>query len=220
MALPIKYLAKLLSISSESLAAPCSADDAAAFAGVPAELRELWLGRNGFVAFENALVVRPLRSESSGCLGCVEWNQMELWKSRYGAIADDLFCFAEDAFGNQFAYSNGFCRFVSFCCETAEIDVLATTLEEFCAKLLGEWDVLTGHSLVREWQIIHGPIRPGHRLCPRVPFVGGGAFSRDNYVDLPDVELMHWNAAIYHRISPYEDGQKVDLSDLIPPWSQ
>lgn len=52
---------------------------------------EIWSRRNGFYAFDSALLVRPF---SSHCvpLGVVEWNDPFAWKKRFEAdLSKDIF---------------------------------------------------------------------------------------------------------------------------------
>src|ERR1700683_3555570 len=96
---------RLLSIGSHALAPAFETSgellDGRLRCSVGDELLGLLSIRNGFYAFESALLIRPLYSESDP-LGLVQWNRADLWKSEYKSKLGDVVCFAEDIFGVQF----------------------------------------------------------------------------------------------------------------------
>ena len=106
--------------------------DARALGGVPetalwsfvgareAELLDLLQRWNGFFAYLNALHVFPA-DPAPGELTVASWNAPNLWKGAFGGLADDLFCFASDTFGNQFAVRSNDIKF--FDVETGEFQV-------------------------------------------------------------------------------------------------
>jgi hypothetical protein len=71
---------------------------------------------NGLVGFQGALRVFGL---SDGELPSVfSWNDSQKWRTEYRGLDEGLFFFAEDAFGNQFAFCEG--RVVRFLAETGD----------------------------------------------------------------------------------------------------
>jgi len=118
-------------------------DAVAAPEGVPPGVCELLAARNGFFAFTSALHVRP-RGDVPGDV--VDWNRADGWRNAYGELADGLFFFAEDVFGNQFA-SDPDGRVVAFDAETAGREPLAASVSEWAKVLLDDWRYLTGYPL-------------------------------------------------------------------------
>jgi hypothetical protein len=173
------------------------------------ELQQLLKVRDGFWAYESALLVRPA-SSSSTVLSVRDWNDPGLWLSSYESLAlPDLLFFAEDAFGEQFALSkDGVVRFDP---ETAELEPIARSLHEWAARVTTEYNVLTGYPLAHEWQVAHGPLPPGERLVPKVPFVCGGQFALSNLAMMSDVEGMRFRGQLASQIVDVPDGAHIQF---------
>ena len=92
-------------------------------------------------------------------LGIQAWNEKSLWRQWYENLTDDLFFFAEDVFGGQFAIRND--DIVSFDPESGQIELLAQSLEGWAAQLLVNYPRLTGYPLAHSWQVSNGPIPVG-----------------------------------------------------------
>src|SRR5690348_11185013 len=93
---------KLVSISSEAL-------DSSNPSVFPTFLQEYSMGaelfhmleqKNGFYAFEYALHVLPLSSDTES--GLEGWNAESLWRNGYEDLAEGLLFFAEDILQDQF----------------------------------------------------------------------------------------------------------------------
>src|SRR5579864_6158685 len=68
------------------------------FGEIGASIGSVLRQKNGFFCFESALRFFP--SETSGASwGITDWNKHNLWKADYNGRADNVFCFAEDLFG-------------------------------------------------------------------------------------------------------------------------
>jgi hypothetical protein len=169
-------------------------------------LLPLLRARNGFYAFESALLVR----RSGGGTGSIEWWNNELtWRKSYPGLPEDLVFFAEDALGFPFAVSDS--GFFSFDPETAELELLGATADEWAAALLEDPDVLTGYPAAHDWQVENGALAPGYRLAPAVPFVLGGEYDAEALRAKPDVELADFRAMVYTRIKDLPDGAQVSI---------
>src|SRR5579859_7768624 len=90
------------------------------------ELIELLALRNGFYAFESALLLRPFDSNHNP-LGILQWNEPSVWKSAFKVGPSEAFFFAEDIFGVQFCIKDNAVN--SFNPETAEFNFLARSEE-------------------------------------------------------------------------------------------
>jgi hypothetical protein len=168
------------------------------------ELAELLTGRDGFYAYESALLVRPLQN-AGGPMGLIEWNLPARW-SAYERVEPLLF-FAEDIFGHPFAL--GAQGVVSFDLETGESETLAPTLEAWAQQLDEDPNLWTGWVLAHEWQERFGAIPLGHRLVPRQPFVLGGEYRIDNLVLVAEEEGLRARANLAQQIRHHPVGQSI-----------
>jgi hypothetical protein len=173
------------------------------------QLDALLRARNGFFAFESALLVRPSDGQGSAVRGLSEWNRADLWKGSYDGLADGLYCFAEDVFGGQFCLSEA--GVVSFDPETGDTRPMGHDLESWAGSLLADYPNLTGHAVARRWQEVHGQIGPELRLVPRIPFVLGGEFDLPNLHLLDSLEAMRFRASIAVQIRDLPDGASIRL---------
>jgi len=105
--------------------------------------------KNGFFAYESALLVRPLSSRDSP-LGIAEWNEPDLWKDQYEVDLSDHIFFAENIFGEQYSLTSD--GIYSFDPELGEVTLIAENLSDWTALILEDADFTTGHSLAKKWQ--------------------------------------------------------------------
>jgi hypothetical protein len=170
------------------------------------ELGEMLSKKNGFYAFDSALLVRPL-THVKPPLGIWEWNTPALWKYEYEGTLDGFLCFAEDVFGGQYALSRT--GIVAIDPETAETEDIASTLEQWADVILRNRNYRTGYSIAHDWQQRHGSIPVGHRLAPKIPFVTGGKYVLENLHPSIDVEAMRFRGSIARQIRDVPDGGHV-----------
>jgi hypothetical protein len=172
------------------------------------ELLTLLQQRNGFYAFESALLLRPLSCEGEP-KGIRQWNRLDIWRVDYMLEGSDLF-FAEDLFGFQFCISTG--RVKSFNPETGIFKEIASTLHEWIDWLFADYKMRTGWPLGHSWQLSHGPLQPGFRLVPKVPFVLGGKFSLKNLYECSELEAIRFRGNLAKQIRNCPDGTTVKIS--------
>ena len=200
-----KALLKLLEIGGTAFAPPNPAWPKKN--GTLAILNDQMLGRkNGFFAFESALRVFPsVTTEESW--GIDEWNGPSLWKVEYGGIADNILCFAEDVFGGQFCLSDrGVFRFDP---ESGVLDAVADDLESWAAKVLLDYDGMTGYGTAHAWQATNGLLPPRARLMPKRPFVVGGKSELTNLVAIDSIRLMKNMGNLARQIRDLPDGSQI-----------
>ena len=172
------------------------------------ELIGLLAHRNGFFAFESALLVRPLDCPASP-LGMLQWNDTAQWKAEYKVDLSSVVFFAEDIFGVQFCVNHNAVN--SFDPETGELAAIAGNLEDWARWVLEDARTRTGWPLAHLWQQQKGPLKLGTRLLPKVPFVFGGQFAVENLYALDETEGMRFRASIANQIHDSPDGSKVVL---------
>jgi len=172
------------------------------------ELLKLLTARNGFYAFEPALLVRPLECQTAP-FGLVQWNNAATWITNYKANLTGIIFFAEEIFGNQFCIKEE--KINLFNSETSELKVVANTLEDWTQWIIEDSKSTTGWPFGHFWQLRNGPLHPGNRLLPKVPFVLGGQFAPDNLYTLGEVEGMRYRATIANQILECPDGSNSNL---------
>jgi hypothetical protein len=173
------------------------------------EFREFLSEKNGFYAFDDALHVFPATMDNS-IMGIEEWNSQGLWRSHYGFLMKNYFFFAEDVFGTQFCVFED--KIYSFDPETAEIEEIAHTFNEWAGIIIDDSDFLTGFPLANQWQWKNGKIPTGQRLLPKKPFVAGGEFSLENLYLLDAVTGMRARADFAKQIHNVKDGTEIIFS--------
>lgn len=201
-------LQKLLSIGSDALGD--SRPIAATFTALGqrgSELLAVLEERNGFFAFESALLVRP-SGLSKRVRSLESWNAPGLWRDSYeGTPLQAGFFFAEDAFGGQFALAPSGVSSVNP--ETGEGQLVAADLEEWAEIVLKDPAYMTGHPLAHAWQEQHGPLAPDQRLVPATPFVLGGEYALENLVAYDALLGMRVRGGLARQIVDVPDGSSI-----------
>ena len=200
----MKNLQQLINIASNPLGRDVTSLQAST---IPTPVHEILLKKNGFYAFESALLIRPTQIHGSP-MSLEDWNRHETWIECFDNIPP-IFFFAENIFGEQFGWFDG--RILRFDPETSEISDFCETIREWASMILEDYDYLTGYSLAREWQEIHGPLRHGRRLVPYTPFVLGGGFDVSNLKEVDECEAIRIRAGLASKIRDLPDGSKISI---------
>jgi len=169
--------------------------------------RELLAVHDGLIAFEGGLRCFGVTSQLLPSL--TDWNRAEGWRPAYHSLADALLFFAEDAFGNQFAFEED--RIVRFLAETADREFVAASLEEWVETLLKDPDEELSLWLLREWKTPDRRLESSEHLCPKVPFVAGGAYEPNNLYALDRHESMVFKGDFAWQTRNVPEGGKVRL---------
>ena len=164
--------------------------------------------RNGFYSFESSLHVFPAGT-LPGVMDLNQWNDPTLWAGEYGDLAKKCLFFGEDVFGGQFCIFDGAIH--AFDPETGEKTILSTSLAEWGALVMQDYEFLTGFPLAHEWQKSHGTLPMGKRLLPKIPFVTEGPFTVDNLYAGDAVEGMRFRADLARQIHDLPDGAKIQF---------
>lgn len=213
-------ISKLLSLASGPIVHLAGLEHAVEYVGnwgpLGQALATVLQQRNGFYAFESALLVRPLQ-HTGAPLGLLEWNSHDLWKGKYLEQLEDILFFAEDAFGGQFCIRGG--KICTFDPETGLFEVMSPSLEAWAGDLLADRDFRTGYPLAHAWQVQTAPLLPGTRLLPKIPFCCGGKFEVENLYPLEEVKGMLFRASIANQIRDLPDGAEI-VFDLLPPKTE
>jgi hypothetical protein len=193
---------KLLDIASEALGAAVAFNPKP---GVQGQWLDLMSARNGFYAFEGALLVRPA---IQGCMGVSDakfWNSADGWKSHYICGTHGLFMFAEDVFGEQYGYTND--GIYKFDPESGDTEQIATTFVEWSTLMTDEYNYYCGHQIAHDWQVANGKLVNGCRLVPKVPFVLGGEYDHRQMFTVHESKYMLIRAALANKLYGAKDGE-------------
>ncbi|TGM52879.1 SMI1/KNR4 family protein [Leptospira adleri] len=178
---------------------------------VPKEILNILRMKNGFFAFESALHLFHLNDPFIADYNILWWNLPNTWKIKYqNNQIQNSFCFAQDTFGNQFCTLDE--AVYLFDAETAEFEFIADSIENWTNVILDDYEYLTGHTLIHEWQQNNGEIPLGYRLVPKTPFCLGGDYSVANLQAVESVKAMCWRAGIYNQIKNLPEGSKITFS--------
>lgn len=132
-----------------------------------------------------------------------DWNRPRPWCAEYDFDLNRFTYFAEDLFGGQCAIaSDGVYRFDP---ETAVCECMCESIAEWCGTVLDDSGALTAHPLATQWMQVNGPIAPGHRLVPIVPFVCQGEHAIQNLACMRDAAGMAARVAL--RVKPWRTFQ-------------
>lgn len=192
-------LPRLLHLAGPGVAPPA----AAAPAGLPDSLAVLWAERNGWEAFWSALHVfgTGAGKPELTAVGAV-------FREAYGPLADGHVPFAQDLFGVLFTWHED--HVCAFDPETAEHEPVAADAEGWAAAVLEEPEELVGSSFAFDWQERHGPLEPGERLVPLLPFVLGGEYDDANLEPRDALLALRERSALAHVVAALPDGAEVE----------
>jgi hypothetical protein len=148
------------------------------------ELEALLHMRDGFRTLGGALYVRP--SVTVGAArGVEDWNQLTSWRLPYKK-ATELFFFAEDMGGRQFAIHRN--EVVTFEPRNGTFEHCAFRLSSWADQMVDDPDAL-GAARVAEWTEEHGPLGTTDRFQTRDP-LAHPSWSDAEVRVMPDSELM------------------------------
>jgi len=137
-------------------------------------------------------------------------NVNSVLQTEFNFLFDGLFSFAQDIFGNQFAFNIDNGHIVLFNIETGTKEILAKGFKEWLNILVEDLEYYTGMSYEKEWKQNYS-IALNERLQPKIPFVIGGNYSIDNFYANSYPAYLLYNADISKQVFHLKDGEKVQL---------
>ena len=198
-------LARLLSVAGPALRPA----EPALPAALPAPLAPLWEQRNGWVAFWSALHVFPVGATAGG--PDVMAVNAVLGRA-FGKLAAGHVAFGQDLFGVLMTWHED--HVCGFDPETAEHEPIARDLDGWATAVLAEPEELVGSAFAFDWQERHGPLEPGERLVPLLPFVLGGEYDDANLEPRDALRALRERAALARVIATLPDGAEVEWPQL------
>jgi hypothetical protein len=152
---------------------------------------------NGFYALGHLLHVFSACASppNQSLLG---WNADNGWRGSWGLSTEGLTFFAEDAFGDQFAYRAG--KVVRLRTIIGGIEAMQTTLEEWIEAVLLEPEYILNRRLFDACVTRHGPLPAGGHFVPTVPLAVGDSIDPDRVQIVPARDSMEMKAVTAARI--------------------
>jgi len=171
-------------------------------------LLEMLQQKNGYVAFQSALLVRPgFATSASAVLEIKRWNDPQIWRNRYQHLCPAATFFAEDVFGNQFGILED--TVIWFDVETGEHKFFADSIERWAETILNDYEQWTGFAIADLWQGTTGAIPLSMRLVMKRPFILGGKAAIENLMMWPDTKIMRARGAMAVQLENIPDGTEV-----------
>ena len=174
------------------------------------ELTRLLTARDGFLAFDDALAVFPVRAPSRR-VDLERLNNGD-WTAGYWHRCEGLFFFAADALGDLFALADD--KVVRFVTETGVTEPMADTLEEWAARVQTDPAGEAGWPFARAFADGDGPLQEGWRLTGKRPFVLDGAFDLSNLQQRPLLEILDYRANLATRLHESPPGAILHMPTL------
>jgi hypothetical protein len=131
----------------------------------------------------------------------------EFMRQFFGSLAEGLFFFAEDIFGDQFAFAPE--GVVSFQSESGDLKFLTSTFEEWTKLILNDPDYYSGRGFLLGWEGTHGKKLLTHHLCGKMPFVAGGEYDESNIFVAHWTESLGFKSSIAKQIAALPDGTPI-----------
>ena len=163
--------------------------------------------RNGFLAFESALLVPPFLGDGSP--NCIAELNRGTWREDLLPNHGPIIFFGVDAFGDVFGIGRDGVVHHSIIGGTTE--KIAQNLDGWANAILDDYDYLTGWSLAAEWQKQNRPLVPFERLMIYPPPALGGEFAIDRMSAVPLAEWLDFAGTLYQQIKDLPDGAQIDI---------
>jgi hypothetical protein len=187
---------------------------ASAYHALVPGLDELLSWQNGFYAYRRGLhlfgsCVAPQFHSLEA------WNAPDGWVGDYGDLARGLFFFAEDSFGDQFAWDGE--KVVRFLAETGKREEFSQGLGDCLQRIAKNPDEELGLGVLRDWIARKGAVQEGAHLFPRTPLVTRGSLDPSEVVVIDPFENMRFKASLARQIADVPDGGRIELIVGSPP---
>lgn len=163
---------------------------------------------NGLTAFDGGLRVFGTQSKLLPTLQ--EWNEQNGWRSAYKELINErLIFFAEDVFGNQFAFDDG--RVVYFDVENGRASPFAKSFSEWLSITLEDPVDTLQLMLYRNWLGKGQRLEPSEHLCPVYPFIVKGNPPLEEIYPVKSMEDMMYKGNFAYQIKDVPDGAQIKI---------
>jgi hypothetical protein len=126
------------------------------------------------------------------------WNASDGWRASWGRLTEGLTFFAEDAFGDQFAYRGG--KIVRLRTLAGGIEVLHASLTEWIEAVLLEPEYVLNAKLYRACIAQLGPLPHGGHIVPTNQISTGEPLDPQHVAVTPARDSMEVKAVMAARV--------------------
>ncbi len=178
-------------------------------APLPPSYRRALERRNGGYFYGGALhLFGACREPAFHSLGI--WNAADGWRASFGPATGGLTFFAEDAFGDEFAFgASG--RVFALRAESGRVEELADDFDQWLSMAVEAPDELLSRGTFARWVQAHGHLPRGSQLQAYPPYL----FAEDpDRVQLDAVDAfdnMAFHAALAETLANLPEGSRVKL---------
>jgi hypothetical protein len=163
---------------------------------------------NGLTAFEGGL--RIFGTKPSLLPALQDWNRQESWRSEYRELIENsLVFFAEDVFGNQFAFEGD--RVVYFDVENGRATPFANSFSEWLSIILEDPADTLQLMLYKNWLKKGERLEPSEHLCPTYPFIVKAEPPLHELHRVNSIEDMRYKGRFALQIKDVPDGAKIKI---------
>jgi hypothetical protein len=163
---------------------------------------------NGLTAFEGGL---RIFGTNSGVLPTLkEWNKQDGWRSTYkDLMKQNLIFFAEDAFGNQFAYDEE--KIVYFNAEIGRATSFANSFTEWLSIILEDPVDTLQLMFFKAWTEKGEHLKPSEHLCPVYPFIVKSDPPLKELYRVDGTEDMSYKGSFAYQIKDVPNGAQIKI---------
>jgi hypothetical protein len=131
-------------------------------------------------------------------------------KDIYKSKVDGFFFFAEDLFGQLYAFRDS--KVFLFFIDAAEYELVADSFEDWIDIVINDPDYYLGYTFAQtaDPQTLK-KLSEGYRMGATMPFVLGGAYNMENLRLKHYRENLEFSASIAHQISGVPDGTPIQF---------
>lgn len=163
---------------------------------------------NGLTAFDGGL--RIFGTQPGVLPTLQEWNEQKGWRSAYKElIKENLVFFAEDVFGNQFAFDDG--NILYFDVENGRVKPFAKSFSEWLSIILEDPVDTLQLMLYKSWLGKGERLDPSEHLCPVYPFVVNADPSLQELYRVKSMEDMRYKGNFAYQIKDIPDGAPIKI---------
>jgi hypothetical protein len=175
---------------------------------VHGEHKSLLSMHNGLTAFDGGL---RIFGATTGLVPALpDWNKLESWRSEYRELIKKSFVFfAEDVFGNQFAFDGE--RVVYFDAENGRATPFANSFSEWLSTILEDPADTLQLMTYKNWLKQGQQLQPSEHLCPTYPFIVKADPPLHELYPVNSVEDMRHKGHFALQIKDIPDGTQIKI---------
>jgi hypothetical protein len=139
------------------------------------------------------------------------WNAPGLWRDAYGEAAQGLVCFAEDAFGDQYAYSGMGGEVVCFEAELGRVVSVAPHFVAWLEELLARPESVLPLDVMRREVETRQPLEPGGQMFAYPPLCTVESQEGVTVGQVDAVEAMRFRGSLALQLRNLPPGARVAI---------